>query len=125
MKHFVSFLFALTLFLVLPVRAEDPPAPSKEVFEKLVNGLATDNYETFVELGGDRFKDAFTADVIADLTKKVGDPLKDGYDAVYFGTIRQHGQDTYVWKLSFKDGRDDLLMRFSLKEGRLNAFQLN
>jgi hypothetical protein len=50
--------------------------------------------------------------------------MKKGYDATYLGELKQSGCKVYLWKLAYKDGRDDTLARLSLKDGKVAGFLL-
>ena len=41
--------------------------------------------------------------------------LEKGYDLAYMGELRKGGFKTYVWKIAFRDGGDDVLATLSVK----------
>jgi hypothetical protein len=50
--------------------------------------------------------------------------MKKGYDTTYLGQLKQQWSQVYLWKLVYKDGGDDTLVRLVLKDGKVAGFWL-
>jgi hypothetical protein len=53
------------------------------------------------------------------LEKHVGSRLKGGFEATYLCQVKKGGIQVYLWKLTFKDGGDDLVALMALQDGKV------
>jgi hypothetical protein len=100
--------------------AEPPGQPA--LFKKMIGALESGNYEAFVAGGDPAFKAALTKPLFDGTTAKVGPLLKAGYTPSYLGTLNQRGWAIHLWKLSFKAGGNDLLVRMAMQDGKVVEF---
>jgi hypothetical protein len=97
----------------------------EKVLTNLLNAIATNNYDNFVAEGNSGFKDAITKEMFDPVSKELATRLNEGYTTVFLDELKQQDYQVYVWKLTFKDGSDDFLIRLSLKDGKVGGFWLN
>ena len=125
-----SALVAVVIFALINVKAAetnivksaeaDPIA--QKYFIKLIKALETKNLSLFVEDGDANFKAAATKDVIGEGYAAYGTRLKKGYEATYLTQLKQQGCQVHLWKLAFKDGKDDMLAKLTIFEGKVAGF---
>ena len=51
--------------------------------------------------------------------------LKKGYAIIPMGQLKKRGQEITLWKITVKDGADDLLAELTMKDGEVTGFQIN
>jgi len=131
MRNFVPFrrqvgplaVLVLALGAVVVAAAEPLPAVQK-TFQKLLGAIQAANREAFVAEATEAVKQAVTQQVLDDLNKGVGARLKKGYKAGYLCALNQRGLHVYLWKLTFTDQGDDVVVRIALKDGKVDGFFL-
>jgi len=89
---------------------------------QMLDAIQTKSYAKFVADGDERFRSGFTEKMFEDLARQLGPRLSQGYTPSFLTTLNQQGYVVYVWKLSFKDGRDDILATLFIKEGSVSGF---
>jgi len=47
--------------------------------------------------------------------------LKGGYTLTDLGTLNQVGYAVHLWKVAFRDGKDDVLAKISTKGGKVGG----
>ncbi len=92
-----------------------------EVADKLIKALVHDDYASFVADGDAAFK-GLTKEQFEGAVKQLSARLKSGYEVTWLGELKQKGFTVSLWKLTFKDGGDDLLGTLSLKDGKVGGF---
>jgi len=105
--------------------AAETVEPGRAVLDKLLKALEANDYDAVVALDGtDAFKAALTRDRLAAASAQLSPRMKQGYQCLYFGELKQYGTSVVLWKLAFKDGRDDILAKLTLKDGKVAGFGL-
>ena len=114
-------LVALLLMLSSTASGEVPKADSsvQKTFDKLLNAIKAKDREAFVADATDAVKKETTKEAMDLLEKHVGSRLKGGYEATYLCQLKKGAIQVYLWKLSFKDGGDDLVALMALKDGKV------
>ena len=97
-------------------RQNNPP------FDKMLDALQTRSYDRFVADGDARFRSGFTQKMFEELAARLGSRLQQGYSVAFLTTLRQQDYVVYVWKLAFKDGKDDFLVSLFIKNGDVTGF---
>ena len=120
----VALVTALALIANTAMGAVDPDPAVKKTFEKLVGAIQAGDRDAFVADATDAVKDGVTQQVMDALNKQLGARLKKGYEPTYFGQLKQAGYQIHLWKLTFKDGGDDIIVRFALKDSKVAGFVL-
>lgn len=101
------------------------PKAAQNSFVVMMSALETDDLAAFVAPGETAFAMAFTQPVFAKISAQMAPRLKKGYQATFLCPMKQRGYDVFLWKLSFKDGGDDLLASLSTKNGKVSGLGLN
>ena len=119
----VAALAALAAVLVVASAAAEAPG-SPGLFKKMIAAIENGDYEAFVADGDPAFKAALTKTAFDSGTSQVLPRLRAGYTPAYLGTLNQGGFMVHLWKLTFKDGKDDVLVSMALKDGKVGGFRL-
>ncbi len=101
-------------------RAGPPGHP--ELLKKMLAAIESNDYDTFVAACDPAFKAQLTKPLFEGGTAKLLPRLMAGYTLNYLGTLSQGGFTVHLWKLSFKDGKDDLLVKMAIKDGKIGGF---
>jgi hypothetical protein len=113
---------ALGGFVLMAVMARaEPPGPS-DLLRKMIAAIVSNDYEAFVAGGDPAFKAALTKPVFEGGTSRLVPRLTAGYSVSFLGTLNKGDFTIHLWKLSFKDGKDDLLARMDMKDGKILRF---
>ena len=122
-----SLGFAALLLLLLagaPVCLAQAPKPIEASMKKMLAATQSNSYDDFVASGDAAFKAAMTRQMLEGVSQQLGPRLKQGYRAAFLDNLNQQGHTVYLWKLEFKDRKDDLLVRMAVKDGKVAGFWL-
>ena len=118
-------LAAAVLGLALFAGAASAEAPGAEAsLKRMLTALESASFDAFVADGEEGFREALKKTTFDAVSAQMAPRLKVGYAATYLGTLNQVGYAVHLWKLVFKDGKDDVLARISTKDGRVGGFFL-
>jgi hypothetical protein len=115
---------AATLLATVSAYAE-PDQTTQVIFKNLMAATVSNNYDGFVAECDATMKAALTKPMLEGVSKQIEPRAKQGYDAQYLGELNQHGYKVHLWRLSFKDGGDDVLATLSVKDGKAGGFFLH
>ena len=118
----VVFGFLVAILVAGAAAAEAPGNPTQ--FRKMLAAIEANNYDAFVADGDPAFKAALTKTAFDSGTSQVLPRLRAGYTPAYLGTLNQGGFAVQLWKLTFKDGKDDVLVSMAMKEGKVGGFAM-
>jgi hypothetical protein len=104
--------------------AGDSAGPGRAPLDKLLKAVQANDYDTFVADGTDQFKAALTKPMLQGVSGQLAPRMKKGCDCSYLGELKQQGCQVFLWKLTFKDGGDDTLVKLVLKDGKVAGFWL-
>lgn len=120
-----SLIIAATLFASAAiVNAMDAPKEDRAFSEKIITAIQMSDYDSFISDGDSAFK-KLKKERFDSVATQLAPRFKDGYEITYLGDLKQHGFHVTLWKLSFKDGKDDALATLSVKEGKVGGFWIN
>jgi hypothetical protein len=102
-----------------PARAADPDPTVQKTFDKLVGAIKANDRDAFVADATDAVKQAITPKVMEGLSKQLGSRLGKGYQASYLCELKQAGHQVHLWKVTFKDEGDDVVIRVAFKDGKV------
>jgi hypothetical protein len=105
-------------------RAADPDPSVKKTFDKLLDAIQSNDRAAFVADATDAVTKGLTDQVMDGLNKQLGSRLKKGYEAAFLCPLKQGGVQVHLWKVTFKDGGDDVVIRVALKDGKVDGFFL-
>lgn len=115
----VLALAALLIACPTFVYADTPEPEAKQAFDRTVDAIAAGNRDALLANATDAMKQAVTQSVMEGLTREQGRRLKTEYEAKYLCELAQRGHRVHLWKLTFKDGGDDVVIRLALRDGKL------
>lgn len=122
-RHLLAAVAVLLLAAAVVAGAAAAEAPGNPaLFKKMIGALGSGDYEAFIAGGDPAFKAALTKPLFDGTAAKVGPLLKAGYTPTYLGTLNQGGWTIHLWKLSFKEGGNDLLVKMAMKDGKVVGF---
>lgn len=108
-----------------PGHAADAAAIETETqtLRLLLGAIETGNYQQFVAAGSSDFAklDRTQFDAVA---AQLGPRLHAGYQVQRLGDYHQQAYEFSLWKITFKDGGDDLVGTLNLQNGRVGGFVL-
>ena len=111
--------------LCVPGAQAAEPDAVKKLFTKVVGAIEAGDRKEFVVDATDAVKEGTTDKIMESLNKQIGTRLKAGYDATYLCELKQAGYQVYLWKVTFKDKGDDVVVRMAInKDGKLAGFFL-
>jgi hypothetical protein len=119
-------LSAIVLFLASTLtclRAEPQTVPD-DIVKNMLSGIETLNVDKFAEKGDPEFKARVNRDILIKVNSQLAPKLKGGYTIEYLGILRQIGTVTYLYKITFKDGSDDILVKLQLRKNFVSGFLL-
>ncbi len=88
---------------------------------KMIRAIEKADYDAFVADGDATFKQ-IKKELFDTVAAQLAPRFKGGYDVSYLGELRQHGHHITLWKISFKDGGDDVLASLGMKDGKVSGF---
>ncbi len=118
---------ALTIALAstAPVlSAADADPAVQKLFDKLLGAIKTNDRDAFVSDATETVKKGTTKEIMDTLNKHLAGRLNKGFEATYLCRLKQAEHQVHLWKVSFKDGGDDIVFRLALKDGKLGGFFL-
>src|SRR5438876_1035932 len=95
---------------------------AQKIFEKMMGAIKTNDREAFVADTTDDVKKGTTQEIMDALAKHLGTRLKKGYVATYLCQLKQAEHQVHLWKLTFKDDGDDVVIRIGIKDGKVGGF---
>lgn len=121
---FASFAFA---GLMLGPNAQAASSPGgggdQQIVEQLLSAMSQNDYQAFTAQGTQEFA-ALDQAQFSQVATSLAPRLQQGYSVKHLGNLQQQGLEISVWKLSFKDGGDDLLATLNVQNGRVGGFFL-
>ena len=128
MSTHVARMGLLSLFgiviLALSLDAGEPAPALKKTFDKMLDAIKNNDRDAFVAEGNEEVKKGMTPEVMETLHKHLGTRIKAGFEAKYLCQLKQGGHEVHLWKLSFKDAGDDVVIRLARKDGKVAGFFL-
>jgi hypothetical protein len=119
----IGIVAALALLTWLPAlhAATDGPATEGTV-NTLLGAIAANNYDALVANAAPALKTRITRETFTQVSTQLSAKLKKGYGLQYLGSIRQQGVDVLLWKVTYKDGGDDMLIRLVIQQDKVAGF---
>jgi hypothetical protein len=100
------------------------PASMETTFKAMLSALQAGSLENFIAAGDASFKSGMTKEMLDSVGSQLAPRLNGGYTSSFLGTLKQQGYTIYLWKLEFKDGKDDRLATMAVKDGKVAGFFL-
>jgi hypothetical protein len=116
---------AAAALTVAPARAEVKGDPPEATMKNLLEATKNRSYDAFMADADDVFRAEVSKQNFDGVCGQVSGRLRQGYRTVYLGKLKQAGGMAYVWRVEFKDGQDELLMRLDIRQGKVAGAMLN
>jgi len=112
---------AILLTTAPAVSFAEAQADPEALMKKMMEATKNRSYEAFVSDCDEKVKSGLTKQMFEGVSGMLAPRLKQGWKHVYLGKLRQQGSITHLWRLEFVDGKDDYLLRMSLKDGKVTG----
>ncbi|WP_345246454.1 hypothetical protein [Pigmentiphaga soli] len=128
----IPTLLCLAVPALAPLARAQAPAPAaigngteteSALLKTLLAAIQDRDYQRFVSTGNEDFAKLDRAQFDA-VAAELGPRLQQGYEAIRLGDYHQQNYDFSLWKLTFKDGGDDLIGTLNVINGRVGGFVL-
>ena len=101
--------------------AAEPAGEDAAFATKLITALEKSDYDSFVADGETPFKQ-LKKEQFDGVAAKIAPRLQAGHELTYLGDLKQRGYHVTLWRVSFKDGSDDILATLSTRDGKVGGF---
>src|SRR5438067_9859950 len=110
----------VTFILVAMTQAAWAQAPQslEDLMKRMLSAAQANALDEFVAQADPSAKIGMTRQM-QDINRELGPRIKQGYVATYWGSLNQEGYEVHVWKLEFRDGKDDYLVTLAAKNQRV------
>lgn len=115
---------ALLLGAVAPVAWAQAPQQVEMTMKNMLAATQAGSLADFTAAGDASFRSGMTQTMLDGVSAQFAPRLKQGYTSTFFGSLNQQGYTVYLWKLEFKDGKDDRLVTMAIKDGKVGGFFL-
>lgn len=118
-----GILATLILLVWVPTLNAATSGPStQETVHTLLTAIASNNYDNFVANATPSFRTIITKEVFQQASTGLSPRLKKGYELQYLGSFKHDGIETFLWKIAYKDGGDDMLAEVELQGDKVAFF---
>jgi len=118
-----GILATLILLVWVPMLNAATSGPSaQETVSTLLTAIASNNYDNFVANATPSFRTIITKEVFRQASTGLSPRLKKGYELQYLGSFKHDGIETFLWKIAYKDGGDDMLAELELQGDKVAFF---
>jgi len=127
MRRFVALFLGFVLLAGAGTAAAATPAAGdggEASLKGMLAALQSGSYDEFLSDAETPFRDALKRTTFDAVSAQIGPRLKGGFALTYLGTLSQVGYAVNLWKIAFKDGKDDVLAKISTKDGKVGGFFL-
>jgi len=121
-------LLAITILVLLifeargTVEAQSPDTEAQSKVIKLLKSIENNQYETFLEDGSEYFRSRISKQHFDNVSERLGQQLKNGFDVIYLTSFKQAGLVGTLWKIEYRDGSDDALAKIFTEDGKIAGF---
>ncbi len=113
----------IILFAWMPALNAATSGPSTQgTVDALLTAIATNNYDAFTVNATPSLKNIITQETFRQASAGLSPRLKKGYELQYLGSFKNHGVETFLWKIIYKDGGDDMLAELELQNDKIAFF---
>ncbi len=119
-----GIVVTLILLACIPILDAATDGPSTEgTVNALLTAIATNNYDALIANAAPALKSRITKETFTQVTTQLSPRLKKGYNLHYLGSInKQQGVVFFLWKITYKDGGDEMLARLVIQENKVAGF---
>ncbi|MCL5125385.1 MAG: hypothetical protein M1511_12995 [Deltaproteobacteria bacterium] len=91
----------------------------RDIVIKLLKSIENDQYATFIERGSDYFKSRISQRHFHNVSERLAQHLKNGFDVIFLTEFKEAGLVGTLWKIEYRDGFDDALVKIFLEDGKV------
>jgi len=125
MNRLIKFMLIAAAAVLPTVSAyAEPDQTTQAIFKTLMTATVANNYDGFIAECDASMKAKLSKRMLQKVSKELEPRAKQGYESQYLGELNRQGYKVYVWRLTFKDGGDDVLATLSVKDGKAGNFLL-
>ena len=118
------FAVALSLAFVAPVALAQAPQQIETTMKNMLAAMQAKSLQNFIAAGDTAFQQGMTQEMLDSVSAQLAPRLSQGYTSTFLGTLNQQGYTVYLWKVVFKDGKDDRVITMAVKDGKVGGFFL-
>jgi hypothetical protein len=118
----IAIFFLLVIAAPPDVQAQTPDPGIHSQVVKLLKSIENNQYETFLEDGSEYFRSRISKQHFANVSERLGQQLKNGFDVIYLTQFKQAGLVGTLWKIEYRDGSDDALAKIFMEDGKIAGF---
>jgi hypothetical protein len=119
----ISYSYSEGFVMGVLVNEAKPSKEDVDFFSKLVSAIAKKDFQSFVADGEPAFK-TLPEEEFTSFASQLAPKLNGDRDVTFLGALRQKGYRVTLWKVSFKDGNDDMLATLSVRNGKIGGFYI-
>lgn len=126
-KMVLALVFAISCLVFVGAEMKGAPvadATAQQCVTSLLSAVEANDYDKFVKDGDAAFKAGITKPMLEGVSSQLKGRMAKGYSCDYLGVLKQQGYQVSLWKMTFKDGGDDVLAKLSMKDGKVGGFLL-
>ena len=120
-----AFAVALAWALLASLAFAQAPPQIETTMNNILAAVQAKSLRDFVAAGDASLKAGMTQRMLDSMSAQLAPRLNQGYTATFLSTLNQEGYTVYLWKLAFKDGKDDLLVTMAVKDGKVGGLILH
>jgi hypothetical protein len=94
---------------------------ARRFLDKMMTAVEKNDYDRFVADTSASYKATLTKEIVAKISEQLAPRMKKGYDVLFLGHWQRRGHTSYIWKVTFNDGGDELAVTLSLKDGEVGG----
>jgi uncharacterized protein with beta-barrel porin domain len=94
------------------------PQAVEDTMKRMLSAAQANALDDFIAQADPSAKSGMTKQM-QDIRQELGARIKQGYVATYWGSLNQDGYDVHVWKLDFRDGKDDYLLTLAVRDRKV------
>ena len=126
LASFAAASLALALIGEKPVlAAPGAPVGTEAVLVKMIEAVKAQSYDDFLINADARLKSQLSRQQFEGICGLYTAPLRKGYKLEYLGQLRQQGAIVLLWKINVVESQDDTLIRFVMKDGKVDGFSVH
>ena len=119
-----AFAVALAWALIAPVALAQAPQQIETTMKNMLVAMQAKSLQKFIAAGDASFQQGMTQEMLDSVSAQLAPRLSQGYTSTFLGSLNQQGYTVYLWKVVFKDGKDDRVITMAVKDGKVGGFFL-
>jgi hypothetical protein len=123
-SNVVVFTLCALIVTSMSVRAAEIVKSERMILNNLLAAVEANDYAAFLTDASPEVKAGITKQMLEGVSVQVAPHMQQGYEVAYFGNLTQQGCGVYLWKLTYRDKRDDTLAKLVIKDGQVAGFWL-